>query len=206
MRNLSLRRPAQGDKLLAADQVALVREVERFARMNAGDGMYQGAGTIAADVAPRAQEARIVSGPDGQGRFAWRGVRFNPDGTYTDLDAGTSDRALSDPAYERNSVKAITPGTRVLLVRHPQSDTWRFDAPPLMLVGKTGGSGVPAMTGSTPGSGTVTLYTYNGATLTATSQTVQAKNEASTAAGANKFVQMKIGPGGYPFLDFEDCP
>jgi hypothetical protein len=152
------------------------------------------------------QLARIVSGPDSQGRYAWQGVYRKPDGTHDDLGPSISDNSLADPAYELNSIRAVTPGTRVLLTRSPTTGEWVFTAPPLMLVGKTGGSGVPAMSGAVPGSATVTLYAYDGTTLTATAQTVAAKNEASTAAGANKFVQMKIGPGGHPFLDFEDCP
>jgi hypothetical protein len=205
MRNLNLRRPSPGEKLLAADQVALVREVERFARLAAGDGLYQGAGTLAADVAARAQEARIVSGPDGQGRFAWRGIRFDPDGTYTDLDAGTSDRSLSDPAFERNSVKAITPGTRVLLVRHPQSDTWRFDAPEMGLIAMSPAGGIPAGSGTAPGSAMVTLYSFNGSNYSSTGVAVRAYNTAG-AVGGSKVLQLKVGPGGYPLVDVEACP
>jgi hypothetical protein len=164
------------------------------------------AGKVLGLTGAETQLARIVSGPDTNGKYAWRGVYRKTDGTFADLDAAVSDNTLKDPAYELNSIRAVTPGTRVLLARSPTTGEWMFTAPPLFLVGKTGGSGVPAMSGAVPGSATVTLYAYDGTTLTATTQTVAAKNEASTAAGANKFVQMKIGPGGYPFLDFEDCP
>jgi hypothetical protein len=37
--------------------------------------------------------------------------------------------------------------------------------PPVVMVAKTGGSTIPAMSGSTPGSGAITLYHFNGTSL-----------------------------------------
>jgi hypothetical protein len=199
---------AHGSKLDPAPINANFKQLARRLRI-AGAGRLgvsaTGEGYTVALARGQGHLARIVSGPDAAGKYAWQAVARQTDGTYADLTS-INDSALADPAYELNGIRAVTPGTRVLLTRSPTTGEWVFTAPPLFLVGKTGGSGVPAMSGAVPGSATVTLYSYDGTTLTATAQTVAAKNEASTAAGANKFVQMKIGPGGHPFLDFEDCP
>jgi hypothetical protein len=162
------------------------------------------AGKVLGLTGAETQLARIVSGPDTNGKYAWRGVYRKTDGTFADLDATVSDNTLKDPAYELNGIKAVTPGTRVLLTRSPTTGEWMFTAPPLFLVGKTGGTGIPAMSGNTPGSAPVTLYSFDGTTMTATSQVVTTFNT-TPAVAANKFVQLKIGPGGYPFVDVEPC-
>jgi hypothetical protein len=69
---------------------------------------------------------------------------------------------------------------------------------------KSGGSGIPALSGSTPGSGTVTLYSFNGTTLSATTTTVTAYNMTSGAVAANAWLQLKL-IAGYWFIDVEGC-
>lgn len=52
---------------------------------------------------------------------------------------------------------------------------------------KSGGSGIPALTGTTPGSATVTLYDFDGTSLTA-GDTATAFNPSTTAVGANRWL------------------
>jgi hypothetical protein len=163
------------------------------------------AGTILGSTAMATQLARIVSGPDTAGKYAWRGVYRKPDDTYDDLDPSVSDGSLGDPAYELNSIRAVTPGTRVLLTRSPTTGEWMFDAPALFLVAMTPTGGVPAMSSSTPGSASMVLYSFNGTTFSATTQSVTAFNTTAKPVGGSKFVQLKIGPGGYAFVDVESC-
>jgi hypothetical protein len=148
--------------------------------------------------------ARIVSGPDAAGKYAWQAVARQPDGTYADLTS-INDSALADPAYELNGIRAVTPGTRVLLTRSPTTGEWIFTAPPLFLIAMSPAGGVSAMSGSTPGSASMVLYSFNGTTLTATTQSMTAFNTTAKPVGGSKFVQLKIGPGGYVFVDVESC-
>lgn len=72
-------------------------------------------------------------------------------------------------------------------------------------VAKTGGSGIPAMSGTTPGSATVTLYEFDvDAVSLAAGDTVTAYHIGSTAVGNNKFIQVKWIDGGW-FVDVESC-
>ena len=71
----------------------------------------------------------------------------------------------------------------------------------------TGVSGVPARSGSTAGSATVTLYKLVGATLTSTSVTVTAYNLSTTAVAGSAYIQVKREYlTGKWLVDFEDCP
>lgn len=78
-------------------------------------------------------------------------------------------------------------------------------APPGWQWAKSSASGIPAMSGSTPGKATdVTLYDFNGTSLA--TQTVQetAYNLGSTAVGASKWLLLaRIGK--YWFVIWEDC-
>lgn len=70
----------------------------------------------------------------------------------------------------------------------------------------TGGSGIPARSGTTAGSGTVSLVTQSGATLTTTGTTVTAYNLSASAVAANVYVQLKKDSNsGLWHVDFEDC-
>jgi hypothetical protein len=71
------------------------------------------------------------------------------------------------------------------------------------LVAKSPGGGIGAMSGTTPGSATCTLYNFDGTSLTA-GDTDTVFNMASTAVAANKFLQVKSIQGHW-FVDVEDC-
>jgi hypothetical protein len=72
-------------------------------------------------------------------------------------------------------------------------------------VGKTGGSAIAAMSGSTPGSGTVTIYNFSGTTLTTTGATVTAFNMHPTeTVSADAWVKL-VDINGYPFVFWEPC-
>jgi hypothetical protein len=66
---------------------------------------------------------------------------------------------------------------------------------------KTGSGGIAAMSGDTPGSGTVTIYTYDGTDLVATSDTETAINISTTAHPANCYTTAKIAGGVYVLAD-----
>jgi hypothetical protein len=75
---------------------------------------------------------------------------------------------------------------------------------------KTGSGGVPKLSGSTPGSATVTFYDFTGADMVPSTGTDGSEvvgtvyNMASEDVGANKFIQVKT-IGGFSFVDVEDC-
>lgn len=71
-------------------------------------------------------------------------------------------------------------------------------------IAQTGASGVPAISGSTPGSATVTLYAMVSGVLTSLSATVTAYNMTATAVGASKFIGITWRSGGW-FVDLESC-
>jgi len=66
---------------------------------------------------------------------------------------------------------------------------------------KTGSGGIAAMSGDTPGRGTVTIYTDDGTDLVATSDTVTAINISTTAHPANCYTTAKIAGGVYVLAD-----
>lgn len=71
------------------------------------------------------------------------------------------------------------------------------------LVGKCG-SDIAALSGTTPGSGSVTIHVFDGSDFVATSWTVTAYNLSATAVTANKYLQLKWY-GNMWLVDFESC-
>lgn len=71
---------------------------------------------------------------------------------------------------------------------------------------KSSASGIPAMSGSTPGKADdIVLYDFNGTTLASQTITETAYNLGSTAVGASKWLLLaKIDK--YWFVLWEDCP
>jgi hypothetical protein len=69
---------------------------------------------------------------------------------------------------------------------------------------RTGTGGVPAMSGTTPGQADVTLYEFDGTTLSLGSDTLTAYNMVPAAVGANKVVLLHWA-NGYPFVVVEPC-
>lgn len=77
---------------------------------------------------------------------------------------------------------------------------------PTAYVAKTGGSPIAALTSTTPGSGTVTLYAINDSgVLESLSETVTAYNIASGEVAADTWIQIKLCAGKW-VIDFESCP
>ena len=79
-------------------------------------------------------------------------------------------------------------------------NTWLIPAK----IGVTMSSGVSARSGSTPGSGQVTLYTLTSGALTATSKTVTAYNLSSTAVAGSAYVGL-VWASGVWWVMWEDC-
>jgi hypothetical protein len=69
---------------------------------------------------------------------------------------------------------------------------------------RTGTGGVPAMSGTTPGHADVTLYEFDGTTLTLSGDTLTAYNMVPAAVAANKVVLLHWA-NGYPFVVVEPC-
>lgn len=72
---------------------------------------------------------------------------------------------------------------------------------------KTRAGGIPALSGSTPGSAVCDLYFFDGSSLSAAtgsyvSETIY--NMSSAAVGATKFIQVKYIDG-FWFVDVESC-
>lgn len=101
----------------------------------------------------------------------------------------------------------LTVAAPLELIDTPDGSLLRWaGASPLGRIGKTGAGGVPALAGSTPGTiSTVTLYDFDGSTLTANETGVTVFNISSTAVGANKWIMVKVIFGGYYFVDVESC-
>ena len=73
-------------------------------------------------------------------------------------------------------------------------------------VAKAGGSGVTARSGTTAGSGTVTIYYIDGGVLTSTSQTVTAYSLSATAVANNAYITIKRCSLDEEWIvDAEDC-
>jgi hypothetical protein len=72
-------------------------------------------------------------------------------------------------------------------------------------VAKNGGSALAARSGTTMGSGTVTLYDADESGALTSAGTATAFNLADTAVAANAWLQVKRIDGLY-VIDFEECP
>lgn len=70
-------------------------------------------------------------------------------------------------------------------------------------IAKTG-SAIPAMSGLTPGSGTVTLHYFDGTVLVADEE-ITAYSNWSTDVGASTFIHL-TWMYGVPWVSAEDCP
>lgn len=69
---------------------------------------------------------------------------------------------------------------------------------------KSGGSGIVAASGSTPGSGSVTLYKFDGTSLATQGRTITAYNLSAGAVAANAWlIVCQIGK--WWFVIYEDC-
>lgn len=90
------------------------------------------------------------------------------------------------------------------LVRTTDGITLRNTAGPFATLAKNGASTIPALSGTTVGSGTVTLYCLSGTTLTSMGITVTAYNMTNGAVAANAYLQLKR-VGGKWFVDVEAC-
>lgn len=71
-------------------------------------------------------------------------------------------------------------------------------------IGYTGPSGIPARSGTTVGSATVTLVTLSGTTLTTTTQTFGALNLSTSAVGGSKYI-VCVQLGTQWLCIWEDC-
>jgi hypothetical protein len=76
---------------------------------------------------------------------------------------------------------------------------------PIFAHAKSGGSGIAAMSGTTPGVADVTLWDFNGTTLSTQAVTVKAYNKSATAVGANTHLTLVMIDKWW-FVDWEDCP
>lgn len=116
----------------------------------------------------------------------------------TDIDQWI-DETLS--AIERSSnVRAAAPMVANL---RPDGMFLSFAGVYLALA-KSGGSGIPAMSGSMPGKADVTLQLFDGSTLSSDTRTEKAYNLSQTAVGNNKYLILaKILK--WWFVIFEDC-
>lgn len=71
------------------------------------------------------------------------------------------------------------------------------------IVGKTS-TAITALSGSTPGSGSVTVYSFDGSTIASTSTDVTVYNNMTTAVDTGKWCQCKR-VGAYLWIDVVDC-
>lgn len=71
------------------------------------------------------------------------------------------------------------------------------------IIGKTS-SAISALSGSTPGNGTVTWYTFDGSTVASTSTDFTVYNITTTAATSGRWCQCKR-IGAYLWIDVESC-
>jgi hypothetical protein len=69
---------------------------------------------------------------------------------------------------------------------------------------KAPAGGIPALSGATPGSATVTFYTWDGTSFSLGSETATAKNVYGSAVGANKLVWVTRWRGTW-FVLTEAC-
>lgn len=71
-------------------------------------------------------------------------------------------------------------------------------------IAKVGSSAIPAMSGSTPGSGGVSLYTFDGTTLEETDAATAFNLHPTEEVTANAWVKV-IYIDGHPFIFWEPC-
>jgi len=85
---------------------------------------------------------------------------------------------------------------RVLVERTPRVGSF---------VAQNGGSTISARSGTTAGSGTVTIFRLVGTTLTTTSRTLTVYNMTDNTVAANAYIQCKFDMFGTAWVDVEDC-
>lgn len=73
-----------------------------------------------------------------------------------------------------------------------------------LALAKSGGSGIPALSGSTPGKADVTLQLFDGSSVSTDTRTEKAYNLSTTAVGNNKLLVLaKVGK--WWIVIWEDC-
>lgn len=122
------------------------------------------------------------------------------DDEFADIKASDRTQLQSGPFGARLLYKPASTGTQwcyVFIGPKPASGGVAF----------TDGSGITARSGSTPGSGTVTLYKRNSSgALTSRGYTATCYNAVDVAVGASRYIQYKIDDQGDLWVDVENCP
>ena len=103
------------------------------------------------------------------------------------------------------SLVPIPVGSYIRISRDFRSGVW-MTGEMQTAVAKAGASGVTARSGTTAGSGTVTIYYIDGGVLTSTSQTVTAYSLSATAVANNAYITIKRCSLDEEWIvDAEDC-
>jgi hypothetical protein len=86
----------------------------------------------------------------------------------------------------------------------PSGYALRVKPTPGAKIAKVGGTAIPAMSGSTPGSGEITLYTFDGTTLAAGQAETAFNLHPSATVSANAWIKV-IDVEGHWFVFWEPC-
>jgi hypothetical protein len=122
----------------------------------------------------------------------------NSDGTFAKIDDSEVD-------VYNSSLVPVPVGSYIRILRDFRSGLWMVEEMQTA-VAKAGGSGVTARSGTTAGSGTVTIYYIDGGVLTSTSQTVTAYSLSATAVANNAYITIKRCSLDEEWIvDAEDC-
>jgi hypothetical protein len=187
----------KGQHLAADDLQALSDGLEELRRARTAGPLSRGTAGGVADLRPRRWLAKIVASGVVSSKtfYSWQAVYETAAGVYSNLDLSFSGKwNAENPAYERNGNTAVPAGTIVEMEWDPTTALARFfytspaTATTQVYPVKAPAGGIAALSGTTPGSGSCTLYVWSGGSFAATGGTVTVRNPYSSAVGANKLL------------------
>jgi hypothetical protein len=203
----------RGQHPRADDLQALSDGLEELRRARTAGPLSRGSAGGVADLRPRRWLAKIVASGVVSSKtfYSWQAVYETAAGVYANFDLSFSGKYNAEnPAYERNGNTAVPTGTIVEMEWDASTALARF----FYTSPATSGSnvypvqapagGIAARTGTTPGSATCTMYTWNGTAFQATGSTLTVRNPYPSAVGASKMLWV-VDWSGATWVVSESC-
>jgi hypothetical protein len=190
---LSIHKVKPGDDITAASYNALIAACNAPSLSVAGGSELAIVDGVIASTAKVRRWLKLTSasGTGASRVYAWTAVERDAAGTWQ--DTALSGTTTNNPARDINSTTDLSSLPYYVRAVFEPDGPW-FESQPVAAAGtqvypvKAPSGGIAALSGTTPGSATCTMYTWNGTAFQATGSTLTVRNPYSSAVAASKLL------------------